>query len=445
MSTLRILVFGTLAVGSSILWCSPAGALVVGNVPGVVPDTTVNPAAYVGWTEGDPGWATVTQSGTNYTYLSDGWVLSARHVGVNSVNFSTGTFQPIPGQDFIVDNPPGFDLNGQFQTDLRLIRIDGDPGLPSLTIASQSPPSPSSQVVFVGQGNSRQATETHWNVTENSSDDWNWTETGGAGDYQGYETVGPRVKRWGTNQLADTNDYTETFDQVLSDTTGVLQLKTADGITRNIISMISTFDEQGQPGATSFETQAIAGNSGSAVFYNRLGQWELAGVVHAILTYTDQPGGTGVYGNGTIYSDLSYYNQSYSMSITDIMDSHPNYSILGDVNLNGVVSGDGTGPATTDDVTAFIAGWGYSTGVADITSWKNGDLSGPTGLRDGYTDLFDFLALRDAINGPISSAALAAIGLGHLAVPEPSAALLALVAGSFLFSGMRRRRIRPVG
>jgi len=97
MSTLRILVFGTLAVGSSILWCSPAGALVVGNVPGVVPDTTVNPAAYVGWTEGDPGWATVTQSGTNYTYLSDGWVLSARHVGVNSVNFSTGTFQPIPG------------------------------------------------------------------------------------------------------------------------------------------------------------------------------------------------------------------------------------------------------------------------------------------------------------------------------------------------------------
>ena len=50
-----------------------------------------------------------------------------------------------------------------------------------------------------------------------------------------------------------------------------------------------------------------------------------------------------------MFSDLSYYNQDYPNSIRDIINSHLDYSYMGDVNLNGMVSGTGTGsrPPTT--------------------------------------------------------------------------------------------------
>jgi hypothetical protein len=153
-----------------------------------------------------------------------------------------------------------------------------------------------------------------------------------------------------------------------------------------------------------------------------------------------------VYGNGTIVSDLWYYNQNYDNSIREIIDSHPNYSYIGDVNLNGTVAGTGTGAAASDDVTAFVAGWGYNngTGIGTVTSWKNGDLT-----RDGKTDVLDFLQLRAALNGEISASVIATLfGSAGVpgessGVPEPSA--LAIITVAFLALAARRRGLRHVG
>ncbi len=149
-------------------------------------------------------------------------------------------------------------------------------------------------------------------------------------------------------------------------------------------------------------------------------------------------------------TDLSYYYhsnpaQDYAFSISDIMRTHSNYSLTGDVNLDGVVSGTGSGSVATDDVSAFIAGWGANsgTGVGTISSWNLGDLSGPAGQRDGRTDVYDFLALRNSINSPVGLAALEQFFssvAGSGGVPEPASGVLAILAFTWIASGLRRRR-----
>src|SRR5262245_9689465 len=82
---------GFLAALLSLTWTCGADAILIGTTSGVVPATNVNPASFPGWSNGDPGWENVTSNpsgvGTynNYVYLGDGWVLSARHVGVGAV------------------------------------------------------------------------------------------------------------------------------------------------------------------------------------------------------------------------------------------------------------------------------------------------------------------------------------------------------------------------
>ena len=466
-----------------------AHAIVVGTTPGTVPATTVNPANYAGWTQGDPGWGTVTTGGNNHVYLGDGWVLSARHVGVGSVVFPTGTFQriggPYEGASYYADygvtyfdsglgktirlnsvaNPTGMGLTEY--TDLQLFRINGDPGLPAVKISTEHfdlNPFPlainSPELVTIGQGSRRAASETHWNVDMSDTTPpitWNWTETTGSGNKQGYYSVGPRTKAWGTNRLANTYSINSQnpglYSSILSNTTGIVKLTALQNDTLVLTTSFDKFVEYGptvpdedKNGATEFEAQAVAGDSGSAVFYNRNGQWELAGIVNAASTYPSQPAmsGTAIYDGLTLISDLSYYNQDYVNSIIDIMRDHPNYSTVGDVNLDGIVSGNGSGPTVTDDVSAFIAGWGNvnlvdGTPKGTITSWKKGDLN-----RNGITDVNDFLLLRGALNTPISGAVLQSLfgsttipGVG--AVPEPTAAGLAMLAVGYFMLFLRRR------
>jgi hypothetical protein len=494
------------AIAIGLACYAPAQALIVGNVPNVVPQTTVNPADYLGWQQGDPGWDNVVAQGSNYVYLGDGWVISARHVGYNAANgvtFQTmlpngspgpvETFYRIPGSHYFdygyqqgstryyaVNNPTTIqsetgqaislmDSNGTFFTDLQLFRINGDPGLPPLTIASQPLPqnftrSNAPEVVMIGRGESRQANERRWDVVKNSTEDWAWSSATGDGDYQGYVRDGVVVKRWGTNRLTDPRpnfggdpsdpgavNYTtqnEPFlnplfnpNDVVSDTTVVYALETGSD-TRDVISLMTVYDDDAAPGQTELEFQGISGNSGSGVFHKRGDQWELVGIVNAVWRYPDQAGLRTVYGNATLISDLSYYNQDYFNSIKYIIDSHPDYSHLGDLNLDGAVSGDGSGPPGSDDVTDFIRGWGYNngTGLGTITSWKNGDLN-----HDGRTNVNDFLMLRSALNGQISSAVVevlfgdASFDPDNGIVPEPATALLASMAAAFLALVARRR------
>lgn len=444
--------------GLVVLWNAPAEAFIV-----AVMDTTVNPAAYgAGWTQGDPGWDNVTQGGANYVYLGDRWVLTARHVGIGNVVLSTGTFAPVAGQSYVIRNPPPSLAGGlslTTETDLRLIRINGDPGLPALTIASQSPPNAGwngSEVVFIGQGRVREATERHWQVNTTNPENWVWTEVASGGNYHGYKTLTgspiPIQKRWGTNRLASAYDtaFSAVFDrdgnpndtpEALTNTTGVLALRTGDGITRDIISMATLFTQPGQNGATTFETQAAANNSGSAVFYKNGIQWELVGIVNAVMNYNNQPGGSasGIYGNATLFADLSYYNRPYEGSICDVRRVCGNYSIVGDVNLDGIVSGDGTGAWQNDDVTAFVAGWGFDNGAGagDYQSWIKGDLN-----LDGRVDVRDFFLLRNALNTEISNGVLATLfSGGGQHIPEPASLLLGVIAAAFV--GLRSRRRHP--
>jgi hypothetical protein len=499
------------AVAIGLSFYAPAQALIVGNVPNVVPNTTVNPADYPGGTaDDDPGWDNVSALGSkNYVYLGDGWVLSARHVGYTaSVGVQLQTHLPdgspgpiksfyrIPGsyyfdygygstnpnaRQYAVSNPTtlssetGLSIsleasNGTNFTDLQLFRISEDPGLPAVTIASQPLPSnftrsTAPEVITIGRGQGRVGTETHWDVT-GTSPNLVWTQTTGPGTHQGYFRDGVSQKRFGTNRLADirpnfngdpgdggainyTSDPNKLFEpnDVVSDTTGVFALETPDGVTRDIIAMMTVYDRQSGIGATELEAQAGAGNSGSSVFYNRgtqnNPQWELVGIAHAVSTFEKQPGNTAVYGNATLVSDLSYYNQDYLNSIRYIINSHPDYSYMGDVNLNGTVAGTGTGSTASDDVSAFVAGWGFDNGlgVGNVDSWKKGDLS-----RDGKTDVDDFLLLRGALNGEISATVVTALfGSGGVpgtpgGIPEPSAIGLALTAAAYFALARRRPR-----
>jgi hypothetical protein len=447
---------------------APADALVVQDMTG----TTVAPAD-------DPGWNYVTGHGSrNYVYLGNGWALSAFHVGLpdlesdpsdnpedpdsndEQIAFPNGSFIRIKSQAYQVKNPcfytpAGCALSGTTEgTDLRLIRLDGileQPNgqpLPNLNIASQEFTGPTplnpSKVTFIGPGPTRWSAETQWaaavvpGTNPNGSGNDTWTEScGGEGqpvcNQTGYKSFLPDddVKRWGTNQIADEDALFGGSDTNLR---GTIRLNN-----RDIVSMVTRFDAPGA-GSTALvnETQTVAGDSGSAVFHKRNGNWELIGIVNAVfppLSYDRAPStAAAVYGSYTTFADLSYYRDE----ILRIMNDHPYDLVMGDVNLDGVVGGNGTGSVASDDVSAFVAGWLYDdeSGTGSYASWLKGDLSG-----DGKTDIADFFLLRSALNSSGSGAGLSLDSLVGNGVPEPASALLA-IAGAAALAGCRSRRRR---
>ena len=110
-------------------------------------------------------------------------------------------------------------------------------------------------------------------------------------------------------------------------------------------------------------------------------------------------------------------------------------SNLADVNLDGLVSGDGSGPAASDDVTAFVEGF-FTTNfvngiqVGDIDSRMQGDLD-----VNGIVDLRDWGILNDA------DPAMGTLVLSRL-VPEPSSCtLLSLLSFVCLMHAGKRRQL----
>jgi hypothetical protein len=99
-----------------------------------------------------------------------------------------------------------------------------------------------------------------------------------------------------------------------------------------------------------------------------------------------------------------------------------------DINGNGVVFGDGTGPYETDDVTAFVFYWLQSSPVS---------LPLPADLNiDGIVDLGDWGILNSA-DPSMAQAVFAA--LRGPAVPEPAGWLLALTAAVACFARRQKR------
>jgi hypothetical protein len=410
-------------VGAAMLCFAPhAQAIIVGATPGIVPNTTVNPASYgAGWTQGDPGWSNSAHmiGSFNAIYLGDGWMLSANHTGGAGVEFTIGgtPYARVPNQSFHVSNSGVPDMSGD--ADLQLFRIQNDPGLPALAISS-TPLNLNDQVMYIGYGDYRAPAESHWNVNTATDPD-TWTQTTGAGTRSGYYPFG-QGKGWGTNNIAN--------DSIIGGaeaTDGNITIAVA-----NTTSYLTTFDRFS---SNPFEAQAVGGDSGSPVFHkNTSGQWELAGITLANYIFNGQDqfpsfGNTlAVYDNATAFADLS----SYRSNILAIMSGNQNYSVLSDLNLDGTAGAN-------DDIAAFVAGWGYDnhTGQGTMASWKNGDLN-----HDGKTDVDDFLLMRSGLSasGAASLESMLGGSIFGSGVPEPTAILLA--AGPVLFFAFARRSRR---
>lgn len=102
--------------------------------------------------------------------------------------------------------------------------------------------------------------------------------------------------------------------------------------------------------------------------------------------------------------------------------------IEGDVNQDGIVSGNGQGPAATDDVTAFIEGLFSTDHASVLEAYNNGDLN-----LDRRTDLADWIILN-RLDPAMGQAVLKTLN----AVPEPSTFSLVGAVAGWLVVGRRR-------
>ncbi|MEX2306006.1 MAG: alkaline phosphatase family protein [Pirellulales bacterium] len=95
---------------------------------------------------------------------------------------------------------------------------------------------------------------------------------------------------------------------------------------------------------------------------------------------------------------------------------NPPNGVFADLNQDGVVAGNGTGPAATDDVTTFVSGWLTVGGGSIVERYSRGDIN-----FDGITDLSDWAILNRE-----SSSLGAAVMLRLSNVPEPTTFMLIL-------------------
>jgi len=216
-------------------------------------------------------------------YLGNGWVLTANHVAPvlpASATFGGVSYPTDPGTWTRLNNPSPFSTF----TDIVLFRLTSPPALPPLTLRS-STPTVGTDVVMIGNGRI-QNPETFWNSTTNP-----WTVTTEAlSDKSGYRTANSKEIRWGENEVYN-NFIVVNMGTILSPV--------------HVLSFNTQFDKMGM----TQEAQAVAGDSGGGVFTYNGSSWDLAGMMFAVSTFTNQPNGgeTAVYGNQTYIADLSVY------------------------------------------------------------------------------------------------------------------------------------------
>lgn len=219
----------------------------------------------------DPGWRSIGAcSGLTVTYIGDGWVLSAAHVGAKPVAFDGDVYEPVAGSQVILKHEDGSD------SDIAVFRIDPYPRH-LLPLELRSTPVPVSEpILMVGNGHNR-GEVTNWKSPD-VADGFMW---------------GKRKKmRWGTNLVTGANVDLEVFGKV----------------TRSFYADFT-------PAGTRHEAHATTGDSGGPVFTRKGSRWEVAGVIYATNNFVGQPAKSTVYGNVTYAADVAYYRDQ----IIDVM------------------------------------------------------------------------------------------------------------------------------
>ena len=397
----------------------------------------------------DPGFANIgsRDGDASAVYLGNRWVLTAAHVKAGTVQLAGESYAHDPNTVQLVKNPPGLSEN----TDLVLFQLQEEPPLEALRLGCGPVPL-GAEVLLIGQGRDRATDLTFWDVTRVAGEDndiWQEVDDPALATREGFRTLPSRTIRWGRNQVS---------------LTGVeLELGEVD-----ILSFQTSFDDQF---ALESEAQAVAGDSGGAVFFKNGPLWELAGVIQAASTFEKQPGGitTAVFGNNTFVSELSIYAES----IRSIADFEP---VPGDFDADGTFSSvdidllfehlrdDGTvchfdldgdsvlsgadvdfllsqiigvlpGDANLDGLVEFADFLLLAQGFGKPGGWRDGDFSG-----DGNVQFEDFLLLSGNFGLELEPVTAAEVNVA--AVAEPSAGALLLISLFVAFGG--RRRARPL-
>ena len=234
---------------------------------------------------GDQGWSYVgTIHGTNGAnttgvYLDNNWVITASHVyGDTPTNFM------LNGSSYDIQLNTWTQMTNADSTkaDLAMVRLGSAPPLATnLTLCATSPTN-GTAVTMIGNGSGYNTNLIQWYVDTNS---WSWftTNFSGAVNFSGYAWNYTAAKRWGTNTVAGT-DLVSTISPLCTS-----------------YSLYTTFDNAVN------EAQGALYDSGGGVFSQNGDTWELAGIMFTIGTYSNQWGGTAVFGNATYAVDVSCY------------------------------------------------------------------------------------------------------------------------------------------
>ncbi|MFB3892037.1 MAG: trypsin-like peptidase domain-containing protein [Phycisphaerae bacterium] len=362
--SLHLAVVTTLALTAGLNTCAMA---VIIDDGGTGSSNTTAP-------DGFPYWDNIFQDadGTG-VYLGNRWVLTAWHVNANSVVIQGTQYSVVPGTVLQMTNSNGT------TADMVVFRINGDPGLPSIPIATASPPS-GTAVTMIGDGRDRMPDQLYWDANFNPATKQHYA-------YSGFQWAATsRSVRWGDNTIVDIGQPID--EPNWGNTT---------------ISFSTRFWQYAG------YCQAASGDSGGAVFVGSGTNWSLAGMMFSISGFyrSGQPTDTAVFDNKTWSADLAAYRTQLT-------------PIEGDANNNGIV-----------DMTDYTI-WFGNYGRTDA-GWRQGDFNG-----DNLVDMADYILWFTNFGTSINAA-----GAGSFSAPEfygvPEPATLALLAAGALLLKRRRR------
>jgi hypothetical protein len=222
----------------------------------------------------DPGMGHVgiTGNGLSGVYIGNRWMLTAAHVGEQSLTLGGVNYPAIPGSLIQLEHAPGV------LSDLVLVRLATEPPLGPLVLAS-TPMAVNDNPTMIGYAWDRSPGQVCWNAA------WAEITCTPAATYRGFKSLGIFRQRWGRNLVKTTS----------------VDVPFGSWVTK-------AFEVQFDQAGVTYEAQGVPGDSGGAVFFKHGGQWQLVGVMFAITIFDGQPHySTAVFGQSTYSADVLWY------------------------------------------------------------------------------------------------------------------------------------------